>query len=134
VQRGHPPDVCEGNDAEPFDPSEVAATDETLDRLAEVDYTDPATDYALRLLAAYRAQHREQLLSDLMVNKVGGWDTPNGRNLLEAIRKRANFGSEGDFARCRAFLATKGVTGDKANRICASAHHEILGKWPAEGH
>jgi hypothetical protein len=153
VSRGHPPDVCEGdgdipegptfpdretgpdrNADDPLDLAEVTATDELIDRIDQVDYTDPDADPVLRLLAAYRAQHRDELLSDLMVNQVGGWDTPNGRNLLQAIRKRANFGSPGDFNRCRAFLATKGVTGDKADRICASAHHEILGKWPAEGH
>jgi hypothetical protein len=65
-----------------------------------------------------------------MVNKAGGWNTENGRRLLEAIRKRAHFGTPGDFNRCVAFLATEGVTGDKAKRICASAHHEALGKWP----
>jgi hypothetical protein len=119
---------------DPLDLAEVAATDELLDRLDQVDYTDPATDPVLRLLAAYRADHRDELLSGLMVNQVGGWNTPNGRNLLNAIKDRARFGSPGDFDRCVAFLATKGVTGDKAKRICASAHHETLGKWPSEGH
>lgn len=65
-----------------------------------------------------------------MVDTPGGWNTPNGRNLLEAIRKRARFGSPGDFDRCRLFLGTHGVTGDKADRICASAHHEVTGEWP----
>ena len=60
---------------------------------------------------------------------------PGGDNtsrLRAAVEKRARFGSPGGFTRCVVFLGTKGVTGDKAKRICASFHHDVTGKWPAE--
>jgi hypothetical protein len=54
--------------------------------------------------------------------------------LREAVEKRAHFEAPGGFTRCVTFLATKGVTGEKAKRICASFHHDVTGKWPGEGH
>ena len=56
----------------------------------------------------------------------------NTARLRAAVEKRARFGTPGGFTRCVAFLATKGVTGDKAKRICAQFHHDVTGKWPSE--
>jgi hypothetical protein len=61
-----------------------------------------------------------------------GGNRGNVENLRAAVAKRANWGTPGDFTRCHAFLVSKGVGDEKANRICASWHHDATGMWPGD--
>lgn len=46
---------------------------------------------------------------------------------------RIRWGTPGDFTRCQRMLADEpGVGADKANRLCAEAHHDVTGMWPGD--
>ncbi len=47
---------------------------------------------------------------------------------------RVRWGTTGSWTRCFKMLADEpGVGPEKAKRLCATAHHQVEGKWPGEG-